>query len=1230
MNKRLTTIFMTLLLCILGATNAWAQSSKVYVYSNNLTFINPSNSSYYAGVAKEYRVRSVLYDNANSGILSKLVNPNYVVKIMVPAGTKYLHFHIMGGNGTFKVRSDLNTYMENTDLPDPSSILDTSSSSDVTFTERPGIPFYKVVTFPEPLEQNTQITFISRAAFFVFGINYEDLDGKGTSANPFTAGEAYALARDHVKPTGKVYVKGMVSTASQLADGKLSFSLSDDGSHENEIAVSNCLNIDGENFESEYQVLPRDKVTLQCNILTPINKLLTNGKLISQVHPKYAAIVERNGTSHFYEMMVKGDNYADHYLHSCTVGHLAAGVGSNFYFEETYSDDASYRKSFYGPASSSNYYSIGWENMDNVPLTADTGSKMCVDTEGDGYVLNVKQVADGPKLDVGGFVPRPVYWLCYNDNGDVMLKFHDNGDGTYTLTNSGLDWDDGFWFHRQLGNGPIEYYGCDTNYTNMPLHKYNSTGVAIDARGTDFKMQSSVSEKTFTITETAEGPELTITGWPESCLSFAYDPCDGSGPTQAKVPFDYDKETDTYSFTYTVSKTGGFYFIDNPFGVSFSPATAEDFILSRHNSTDILATLDGSPYFKTINDGTYTFKLTPFNDSYLLTVEGWPEPIYKPSGRNGYMPAFVKNDDSSYSTTINVTEEMIAQHEDYSFDIYEETEDKYYGTSLVEGGLNRYNCVDLPLGTGEEGYSNITLYEAGEYTLTISPDFKLSIDWPHKDYVLNYRSSTNENMYSVPFEYYAGTYTANVSLKKGDGFWVSDETGIGYGIDTQESEPTVDAINASGLTLVPSGIIAAIQATNSFTFTMQEDETSNNLIMDITGWLVNNSNLEGSNMSCFFMAETPESTHVPARVVDGAGVDGTRGIVINSIDNRANEWDSQFFIRLSEALPEGTKYRISFDYKASQDASVLVQNQGEPGEYIIYNAFGTEKVNFTTDWQHFDIEGTSPSSNMRTFDFMLAVNKDATTFFFDNIVVEADLPEPEPEPTMIDIIKNGNIEGTDMSCFFKKEPISIDNSGSILPATFTAGVGVDGSRGIVVNSIENANASAWDAQFFVRLPQTLPEGTKYRISFDYKANKDATVSTQVQGEPGYYIWYVGIGDIYFTDEWQHFEKTGAITTKQSPSDNMRTFAFNLSENKSATSFYFDNIKVEIDEAHVVLMGDVNGDGTVSIQDVVLVVDYALKKPVSGFVLEAADVTGDGQVDVSDVVGIVNLVLKKSN
>lgn len=1462
MNKRLTTIFMTLLLFVLGATNAWAQSSKVYVYSNNLTFINPSNSSYYAGVAKEYRVynevagRFALYGNADSGILSKLVNSNYVVKIMVPAGTKYLHFHIMGGTGTFKVRNGLDTYMEG-NLPDPSSILDTSSSSDVTFTERPGIPFYKVVTFSNPLEQNTQITFISKVAFFVFGINYEDLDGKGTEANPFTAGEAYALASDHVKPTGKVYVKGMVSTASQLADGKLSFSLSDDGSHENEIAVSNCLNIDGENFESGYQVLPRDKVTLQCNISTPTNQSLTNGKLISQVHPKYAVIVEKNGTRQFYEMVKGGgQNYIDHSFHSYYIGHLAAGESNNFYFEETYSDDTSYRKSFYGPASSSNYYSIGWENMDNVPLTADTGSKMCVDTDGDNYSLFLQQVEDGPKLTVGGFsnphfflhresdaailaelelgsdfvyrarginvesgeglyitkgengsevycspkennnfisqdnctdLPaassgqtrnfkmgvtgtfdfsffvdtsngnatfsvspswgewpelRPVYWLCYTDGEDVKLKFHDNGDGTYTLTNSGLDWDDGFWFHRQLGNGPIEYYGCDTNYTNMPLHKYNSTGVAIDARGTDFKMQSSVSEKTFTITETAEGPELTITGWPESCLSFAYDPCDGSGPSQVGV-FDYDEETDTYSFTYTVSKTGGFYFIDNPFGVSFSPATAEDFILSRHNSTDILATFDGSPYFKAINDGTYTFKLTPFNDSYLLTVEGWPEPIYKVDGRNGQ--PFVKNEDGSYSTTINVTEEMIAQHEDYSFDIYEETEDKYYGTILVEGGLNRYNCVDLPLGTGEEGYSNISLNCAGEYTLTISPDFKLSIGWPHKDYFLSYRpADPSITPSTVPFEYYAGNYTvSNLLLREGYEFYVQDAEGRGFGIQTTDNRPVVYESNSSNMNLVEGGKIAAISQIGNYTFTMREADSSADydLQMDITGWaertwairflngtsytdvplvydsqeggykmmtsvkegrkfvvadnfgftfgVPSSTTIEGNNLvrlfedidentdymqmqtsgtytflvaeddrgmyirvstignliaggdaesgatGYFLMKETPNSTIQDARVVEGAGKDGSKAFVIHSVANPTQEWDTQFFIELSQPLPEGTKFRISFDYKADLYASgVTTHTHGEPGEYITYTAIGN--VDFADYWRHFEYEGTvshtqSPTCNMRTIAFMLAKTTDANTLYFDNIEVEI----AEGAPVMVDIIKNGNIEADDMSCFKKIEQVG-NHPGELVTANFTEGVGKNGTRGIVVQSRDNPDPSGvlndWDTQFFVRLPQTLPAGTKYRISFDYRANKEATAYTQMHAEPANYLNYTGIGNVNFNIGWQHFEQSGIITNAQSPQDNMQTICFCLAVKKSATTYYFDNFVFEIDEDHVaqVLPGDVNGDGTVTIQDVVSIVDYTLGKGSSAFNEKAADVTGDGQINVSDVVAVVNILLGKSN
>lgn len=57
-------------------------------------------------------------------------------------------------------------------------------------------------------------------------------------------------------------------------------------------------------------------------------------------------------------------------------------------------------------------------------------------------------------------------------------------------------------------------------------------------------------------------------------------------------------------------------------------------------------------------------------------------------------------------------------------------------------------------------------------------------------------------------------------------------------------------------------------------------------------------------------------------------------------------------------------------------------------------------------------------------------------------------------------------------------------------------------------------------------------------------------------------------------------------------------------------------------------GDANGDGSVDISDVVVIVNYILNDgSVSGqFVFENADVNNDGAVDISDVVGVVNLIL----
>ena len=58
----------------------------------------------------------------------------------------------------------------------------------------------------------------------------------------------------------------------------------------------------------------------------------------------------------------------------------------------------------------------------------------------------------------------------------------------------------------------------------------------------------------------------------------------------------------------------------------------------------------------------------------------------------------------------------------------------------------------------------------------------------------------------------------------------------------------------------------------------------------------------------------------------------------------------------------------------------------------------------------------------------------------------------------------------------------------------------------------------------------------------------------------------------------------------------------------------------------VLPGDVNNDGIVAVNDVVLAINAVLGQTPEGFVHEAADMSGDGQIMVNDVVLMINVIL----
>ena len=181
----------------------------------------------------------------------------------------------------------------------------------------------------------------------------------------------------------------------------------------------------------------------------------------------------------------------------------------------------------------------------------------------------------------------------------------------------------------------------------------------------------------------------------------------------------------------------------------------------------------------------------------------------------------------------------------------------------------------------------------------------------------------------------------------------------------------------------------------------------------------------------------------------------------------------------------------------------------------------------------------------------------------DVTVTSMEVEKAENAPTVgwTNLIINSDMEGDDVSSFFTKV-----NQGDPEPSVIVDGEGVDGSRGIKVEATEK-KADAWDNQFWFRFSEIVPAGTKYRVSFDYRADADAKASTQAHAEPGDYIHYDMLGDVNFTTDWNNFYKEGVVTANQAGPNTggglFTSIAFNLNELADANNYYFDNISFEV-------------------------------------------------------------------
>ena len=172
------------------------------------------------------------------------------------------------------------------------------------------------------------------------------------------------------------------------------------------------------------------------------------------------------------------------------------------------------------------------------------------------------------------------------------------------------------------------------------------------------------------------------------------------------------------------------------------------------------------------------------------------------------------------------------------------------------------------------------------------------------------------------------------------------------------------------------------------------------------------------------------------------------------------------------------------------------------------------------------------------------------------------------------LIFNGNLEDDCTYSFITKE-----KGGAIKNATIVDGIGPDGSRALKLET--NANPKKidpetgeqakdgngnplweladYDTQFFIKFAQALPEGTKVKVTFDYKATNECTIGTQAQYNPGQYQHWMCLGNVGFTEEWQTFKSTIVVSKEMAGAKGLLSVAFNMTPHDiEATTYYLDN------------------------------------------------------------------------
>lgn len=281
--------------------------------------------------------------------------------------------------------------------------------------------------------------------------------------------------------------------------------------------------------------------------------------------------------------------------------------------------------------------------------------------------------------------------------------------------------------------------------------------------------------------------------------------------------------------------------------------------------------------------------------------------------------------------------------------------------------------------------------------------------------------------------------------------------------------------------------------------------------------------------------------------------DGRECVKIAQTAEGKNSWEVQFAFDAEGGYEIGTTYYFTFDVKGTPSEGIPSGFQCTDG-YI-----GCGNMNnfaITEDWNTVTVSGTvtDPGDGKSVQRWVASIGNYTGTFYISNMkLYTKEESGEEPATGWVSLIQGG------VAADGQTESLRAGWSGPAPVVANPAGEGVVFEAPIAANP-----ANEWDSQFFIVFNESLEEGVKVKISFDYYCSDTRTISTQAQGEPGAYHHWTFCGALDAKPEWQTLSQEVTISAAMTGEDNSgcKTIAFNLASAPEAATFYINNVVVE--------------------------------------------------------------------